>query len=174
MRKIIEYKEELKDTKELTEDKTQSRKGKELINTEYKIIDNKKDKYNYKLSQEDKEAILIDYYINNKKENINSICDRYNISRAYLYKLINNYKDKGLYEKIINNSITENRRKFAKKVDAIMNKALDRINNELNDEEKEININQLTTTLGILYDKNALETGKATSNQEIHINVKID
>ena len=114
------------------------------------------------------------YNYANKKRNIDIICSKYNISRAYLYKLINKYKEDKSLNKVIDKSIAESRKKFSKKVDAIIDKALTRINDELNDEEKELNISQLTTTLGILYDKNQLEQGKATSNNAFSINIKID
>lgn len=133
-----------------------------------------KNKYNYKLTEEDKKSILLEYYISNKRQNIDNICNKYNISRAYLYKLINKYKDNKILNKSIENSLAESRKKFAKKIDALMLKTIDRINDELNDDTKDLNISQLTTTLGILYDKNQLEQGKSTSNNAFSINIKID
>jgi len=102
------------------------------------------------------------------------ICNKYNISESYVYKLIREYKSKNLYDKVVDKCVVESKKKFSKTVDTIISKALNRINEDLNNKDKDIDINKLGTTIGILYDKNALETGKATSNQEIHINVKID
>ncbi len=144
----------------------------ELITT--KAYNIRKDKYNYKLTKDDEKAILVDYYISNKKDNIQSICDRYCISNQYLYKLIRKYKQNNLYEKVVEESIQQSRKKFSKRIDALLTKTIERIDKELNDNSKEIDINKLSTTLGILYDKNALEQGKATSNNAFNINIKID
>ena len=144
----------------------------EVITTKGYNVD--KSKYYSKLTEEDTKAILLDYYISNRKDNIQAICDRYGISNQYLYKLVRKYKQNNLYEKVIESSVKESRKKFSKRVDIIIEKALDRINAELQDNSKDINLSQLTTTLGILYDKNALEQGKATSNNAFNINIKID
>lgn len=140
-------------------------------NVSYQI--ERKGKYNYKLSKEDEKAILVDYYISNKKDNIQNICNKYDISRQYIYRIINKYKQQGNLQEITEKIITENRQKFTKQVDAIITKALDKINKQLEDGE-DISLSQLATLTGILYDKNALEQGKSTSNQAININVKID
>ena len=54
-------------------------------------------------------------------------------------------------------------------IDKLLAKLEDQI--ESNDD---INISQITTSLGILYDKQALAEGTSTSNQAVNINIKID
>ena len=133
-----------------------------------------KRKYNYKLTEEDKKAILIDYYISNKRDNIQNICNKYDISRPYLYKLINKYKKDNSLNRIVEKEINKSRQKLSKQVDALLSKTLTRLNKEIEKEDKDINISQLSTMFGILYDKNALEQGKATSNNAFNINIRID
>lgn len=142
----------------------------EIVKAEYI----KPSKYNYKLTEEDKKAILIDYYISNKKDNIQVILNKYGISESYLYRLIKKYKSDKQLNQVVEKEIKKSREKFSKKVDVLLLKTIDRLNKEIEKEDKDINISQLSTMLGILYDKNALETGKATSNNAFSINIKID
>ena len=131
-----------------------------------------KNKHNYKLSEEEVNNILIDYYIDKSNTNVMNICNKHNISKQWLYQLVK--KNKNSLDKRVEKVINRNRQNFTKKSEALINKALTRLNKELEDESKDININQLSTMLGILYDKTALEQGKATSNNAFNINIKID
>lgn len=142
----------------------------EIIQVDYKPIN----KYNYKLTEEDKKAILIDYYISNRKDNIMNICNKYHISKSYLYEMINKYKKNNTYYSIVEKEINKSRQNLTKQVDALLMKTLSRLNTEIEKDDKDINISQLSTMFGILYDKNALEQGKATSNNAFNINIKID
>ena len=154
-----------------------SSKPTKIDNTEeynIQVSNNRIDKYNYKLTKEDEKEIILEYYISNSKQNIENIANKYNISRRYVYKLISKYKQNNQLDKIVEKTIAENRQKFSKRIDALLLKTIDRLNKEITDTSKDINISQLSTTLGILYDKNALEQGKATSNNAFSINIKID
>lgn len=53
---------------------------------------------------------------------------------------------------------------FGDKASAIIDKILERINNEIDDAEKDIPLNHLTTAMGTLYDKRALSRGDLTQN----------
>ena len=129
-------------------------------------------KHNYKLSEEDKHNIVLEYTLNRNKTTIDNICKKYEISKQAMYNVINSYTTKQKNE-IVEDSIKEYRRNFTKTANLIINKALNKINNQL-ESEKDINLNQLSTTIGILYDKTRLEDNLSTSNNSININIKIE
>lgn len=124
-------------------------------------------KHNYKLSNEDKQAILLEYDIDHKRDNIKAICSKYNISRRTLYNIINKNKE--------NNElcITDYKENFTKRANEIIAIMLERLEKEVKSDNN-INISQLTTSLGILYDKMRLNDNQSTSNSSININIKID
>lgn len=125
-------------------------------------------KHNYKLNEEDQKDICLNYLFN--KGNIHTILDKYHISEQTYYNVINKHKKNDF--KILDEEIAELRRNFSKKTSIIIGKVLDKIEDQL--DNGEIDINKLSTTLGILYDKESLELGKATSNSAFNINIKID
>lgn len=127
-------------------------------------------KHNYKLQPEDIAEIMTEYLLDRSTPNVERLTKKYNISRSRFYQVVRDKRNKDLLEE----SIKKNKQNFTKKCDVIINKALKRLNNELDNPNAEININQLTTALGILYDKSRLEDGLSTANQELHINIKID
>ena len=51
---------------------------------------------------------------------------------------------------------------------------MERITNEVNNTEKEIPLNHLTTAMGTLYDKRALSKGEMTQNFGFATNLSID
>lgn len=63
----------------------------------------------------------------------------------------------------------EKRESFSKKADIIIDKALRRLERELDDEGKAIPVNHLTTVIGTMYDKKALADGTATDNVSVSI-----
>lgn len=128
----------------------------------------KSNKHNYKLSEEDKQLITLDYYLNRSKQNIQDICNKYNITSQTIYNIVKQEK----YQKQLNNYITETRKNFSKKTSILIDKAIDKLQNKIDTEEA--NIKDLTTTIGILYDKNRLEQNLSTSNNSININLKIE
>lgn len=125
-------------------------------------------KHNYKLSQEDKNIITLEYYLNRKKENIEDLCNRYNISKQTIYNIIRDKKN----QKQLNEYINQTRNNFTKKTSILIDKAIDRLNEKI--ENEEVNAKDLVTTIGVLYDKNRLENNQSTSNNSININIKIE
>jgi transposase-like protein len=125
-------------------------------------------KHNYKLSQEDKQQITLEYYLNRKKENIEDLCNRYNISKQTIYNIIRDKKN----QKQLNDYINQSRSNFTKKTSILIDKAIDRLNDKI--ENEEVNAKDLVTTIGVLYDKNRLENNQSTSNNSININIKIE
>ena len=127
-----------------------------------------KGKHNYKLSDEDKQQIIVEYYLNRRKENVQDLCRRFDISDRTLYSLVKSDKGKEILER----HITESKKNFGKKLDIILNKAIDGLNNRL--ENEDIKALEYAKILGITYDKSRLENNLSTSNNSININIKVE
>ena len=121
-----------------------------------------------KLSDEQRRDIITKYKLDNSKSNINKICNDYGITRQYIFKLAKSDTAKELEK-----SINESKQQFTKRVDKIIVQILDRIEKEVLEGDK-ITLSQLSTTLGILYDKSRLENNLSTSNNAININIKVE
>ena len=119
-----------------------------------------------KLTEEQKQSILLEYNFNHTNENIKAICDNYKITRQTIYDIVKKNKDN-------ENSIIDYKSNFTKKANIIIAKMLNRIENSVDSEDK-IQLSQLVTSLGILYDKMRLNDNQSTSNSSININIKID
>lgn len=129
-----------------------------------------RNKYNYKLDPDDIVDICTTYMLSSSKKTAVELGKKYNVSDRTIYEVVN----KDANKKLVEECITRNSKMFAKKCDVIINNLLDRISSESLDKTKDIDINKLTTTLGILYDKSRLESGLSTENKAISINIKID
>lgn len=125
-------------------------------------------KQTHKLTEEDIKDIMLYYYLDNTNSTLHEILDRYNISKQYYYRLVKDEKNKQLIEK----DITERRKLFTKKSEIIIDKALNKINQNI--DNGEVNNKDLITITGILYDKTRLEQNLSTSNNSIQINLKIE
>lgn len=121
-----------------------------------------------KLSEDQRRDIITKYKLDNSKSNINKICSDYGITRQYIFKLA-----KSEAARDIEKTITESKQQFTKRVDKIIIQILDRIEQEVLEGDK-ITLSQLSTTLGILYDKSRLENNLSTSNNSININIKVE
>lgn len=121
-----------------------------------------------KLNEEQRQVIVESVKLDNSKTNLARICKEYNITRQYIYKLIK--KDA---KKEIEQSITPNNQEFTKKANHIIDLVFQRIEQELINNDK-ITLSQLSTTLGILYDKSRLENNLSTENKAININIKVE
>lgn len=119
-----------------------------------------------KLSIDDKKAILLEYQLNHTNENIKAICDNYLITKRTLYDIVNKYKNE--------NSIIDYSSNFTEKANQIISKMLERIEKQVQDPNEKIQLSQLVTSLGILYDKMRLNDNQSTSNSSININIKIE
>lgn len=121
-----------------------------------------------KLTQEQRQDIITSYKLDNSKSNISKLCSDYNITKQYIFKLA-----KSDIAKDIEKSITDAKPEFTKRVNEIIEKLLNRIDYEIENGDK-ITLSQLSTTLGILYDKSRLENNLSTSNNSININIRVD
>lgn len=121
-----------------------------------------------KLTKEQRKEVLTLYKLDNSKNNIAKICKDYNISKQALFKIA-----KSDIKNEVEKSITENGSKFTKRCERIIDMVFDRLEKELEEGDK-ITLSQLSTTLGILYDKSRLENNLSTSNNSININIKVE
>lgn len=121
-----------------------------------------------KLTEEQRKEIITSYKLDNSKANILDICNKYNISKQYVFKLA-----KSQAAKEIETDINEAKGQFTKRANEIIKLLLDKIEEKaLNDDKT--TLSQLSTTLGILYDKSRLENNLSTSNNAININIKVE
>lgn len=121
-----------------------------------------------KLTLEQRKEVIMAYKLDNTKENIQAICNKYNITKQYIYKLL-----KSDIVKDVDKSITESKGEFTKRCNEIIKKLLDRIEEKALYDDK-TTLSQLSTTLGILYDKSRLENNLSTSNNDVQIHIKIE
>lgn len=117
-----------------------------------------------KLTEEQRQIIIASVKLDNSKNNIARLCKEYDITKQYVYKLA---------KKDVKNSITLHGSEFTKKANKIIDLVFQRIEQELQTNDK-ITLSQLSTTLGILYDKSRLENNLSTDNKSVNINIKIE
>ena len=117
-----------------------------------------------KLSKQDRKEIVISHYLDNSKDNIEFLMNKYKISKTALYDVIN-HKESSSY-------ITEYKPNLTKKFDKIINKALEKLDNKVDLED--IKPLDLVKIIGILYDKSRLENNLSTENKSINININIE
>lgn len=122
----------------------------------------------HKLTKQEQKEILVSYKLDNSKSNINKLCHDYDITKQTIFNLA-----KSDVAKDIEQSINEQEGEFTKRVAELIKLTMDRIEKELQDGEK-ITLSQLSTTLGILYDKSRLEKNLSTSNNSINIHIKVE
>ena len=79
--------------------------------------------------------------------------------------IVDKNKDEPEFEKLR----TEKREEFSKTSSRIIVKALNRLERDIDDEDKDIPVNQLTTVIGTLFDKRALAEGTSTDNVTVSI-----
>lgn len=96
-------------------------------------------------------------------DNVNETAKQLNIAESTVRKIVKANKDKPEFAKLCD----EKRYSFSKKADTIIKKALNRLERDINDDEKDIPINHLTNAIGVLTDKKLLLEGKPTTRTEI-------
>jgi hypothetical protein len=95
--------------------------------------------------------------------NYNETAKALGMAVSSVKKIVVDNKDKDEFAKLCD----EKRDEFAETATRIINQALNRLEREIADDEKEIPINHLTTAIGTLYDKRALAKGESTGNTKI-------
>lgn len=125
-------------------------------------------KHSYKLSEEDKQAIMVEYTLNRRKQTIDALCKKYDVSVQTIYNLVKSKQG----QEILEQHIIENRKNFNKKLDIILDKTIKGLNDKL--QEEDIKALDYAKILGITYDKSRLENNLSTSNNEVKISIKIE
>ena len=132
------------------------------------MITIEKYKHNYKLDNEYKKTIMIEYLLNKKNDNVNNLCSKYNISRTTFYNIVKSKEGKEL----LNRHITENKQNFTKKLELILDKTYERLNTALDSDK--ISARDLSIIGATTYDKLRLQEGLSTENKAINININIE
>lgn len=122
----------------------------------------------HKLTETEQKEIITQIKLDNSKTNVARISKEYDITERQIYKLA-----KSDMAKDIEQSITSHNEEFSKRVEKLIKLTMDRIEKELKEGDK-MTLSQLSTTLGILYDKSRLENNLSTSNNEIKISIKVE
>ena len=131
-------------------------------------MENKKRKIYNRLSEDKAKEVIALYKLDNSKNNIQKICNDYNITKQTIFNLA-----KRDVSNSIEKSITESSNDFTKRLEELIDLTMGRIEQELKEGEK-ITLSQLSTTLGILYDKSRLEKNLSTNNSSINIKIEIE
>lgn len=99
-------------------------------------------------------------------DNMNEVSRSLNIPYTTVFDTIKRNQDKEEFVKLRE----ETRKQFSNKATRIIDKALNRIDKEL-DEQDTIPVNQLSTVIGTLFDKVRLDKGESTENTNQTINI---
>ena len=121
-----------------------------------------------KLTKEQTQDLILDYTLDNSKKNAKRLIEKYGISERRLYQIIKENKSQEIKQ-----SITDNSSNFSKRANKIIQMVFDRLEKQLLEDDK-ATLSQLSTTLGILYDKSRLENNLSTSNNSININITVE
>lgn len=119
-----------------------------------------------KRSIEDIYKVMVGYASN---KNVNDLARSLNMPESTCRKIILDNQEKPEFVKLCEKKEEE----FADKATRIIDKALMRLEKELDNEEKDIPINNLTTAIGTLYDKRALAKGESTENSKFEVSIKV-
>lgn len=101
--------------------------------------------------------------------NCNETADKLGLAESTVRKLVKENKDKPEYAKLCDDAKDE----FSEKATEVIEKAFDRLVEMLDDRERDIPVNQLTNTIGTMYDKRALAKGESTDNTKIEVDINV-
>ena len=111
--------------------------------------------------------VMTSYAITN---NYNQTAKELGMSYATVKDIVQRNKDDEQFVKLQ----AEKREEFSDKASKLIDMLLERLETELDDEDKEIPINHITTAIGTLYDKRALAKGEMTQNVGFATNFDLD
>ena len=101
--------------------------------------------------------------------NFSETARQLNIPVKTVEKIYKENKDKEEFTKLCN----EKKNDFIEKATRIIDKAMNRLEDSLDDKEEKLPVNNLSTVIGTLYDKRALAKGEPTSNEKLTINIEL-
>lgn len=84
-------------------------------------------------------------------------------------KIVGDNRDNPIFAKLCE----EKQQDFIKNAERIINKAMERLEKEIDKEDSNIPVSNLSTVIGTLYDKRALAKGDPTSNESVTIKVEL-
>lgn len=120
-----------------------------------------------KTSPEDIYNVLTSYAITN---NLSETARNTGVPFGTVKNIVDRNKDTDEFKRVQDQKQEE----FAEKSSRIIDMILERIEDAVLDDEKEIPLNHLTTAMGTLYDKRALSKGEMTQNFGFATNIPID
>lgn len=96
-------------------------------------------------------------------KNYKETADNLGLAVSTVKKIVDEHITEEKFEKLCN----EKEQEFTKKADKIIDKALNRLERDIDNEMKDIPVNHLTTVIGTLTDKKLLIEGKPTARTEV-------
>ena len=103
-------------------------------------------------------------------DNLKTTADELGLPVTTVKGIVEKNKNKPEFVKLRN----KKKEDFSKRADGIIKKALCRLERDIDNEEKDIPVNHLTTVIGTLTDKKLLLEGKPTENVNILSGANID
>ena len=101
--------------------------------------------------------------------NFNETSRQLSIPVKTVEKIYKENKDKEEFTKLC----MQKKEEFAETATRIIDKALNRLEKVLDDNEEKIPVNNLSTVIGTLYDKRALAKGESTVNNKFEVEIKV-
>jgi hypothetical protein len=98
--------------------------------------------------------------------NFTDVSNELDVPESTVRDIVNNNKDKPEFTELRDKT----RRKFSKDFEEIIDLAVNRLKQEIVEQDK-IPVSQLSTVVGTLYDKNRLENNESTENTNQTINI---
>lgn len=98
--------------------------------------------------------------------NFTDVSNELDVPESTVRDIVNNNKDKPEFAELRDKT----RRKFSKDFEEIIDLAVNRLKQEIQEQDK-IPVSQLSTVVGTLYDKNRLENNESTENTNQTINI---
>lgn len=96
-------------------------------------------------------------------KNYKETADALGLPVSTVKKIVDENANEEKFEKLCK----EKEQEFSKRADNIIDKAFKRLERELDNEEKDIPVNHLTTVIGTMTDKKLLVEGKPTTRTEV-------
>ncbi len=107
-------------------------------------------------------AVMVSWSIT---DNLSETAEKLNMPVTTVKGIVDKNKDKEEFVKLRNDKKNE----FVDKASKIIDKAMNRLEQDIDDEEKNIPVNHLTTVIGTLTDKKLLLEGKPTANVQFDV-----
>lgn len=103
-------------------------------------------------------------------DNYSQTAKELNMSYATVKDIVQRHQNDEQFVKLQ----AEKREEFSDKASKLIDMLLERLESELDNEDKDIPINHITTAIGTLYDKRALAKGEMTQNINFATNFDLD